>query len=589
MCRHPRRPPTIALGVIVTLGLLAAACRPAAAPPPTTVAPSTTATTTSTSSTTTVPTREGRSGGEVTVSLGPFLPASLNPFSPVADRTTRLVGELWLAHGWRVDPTTGARTPDILAALPSTANGDVTVADDGTVTIRYRVRDEATWADGEPITGDDLAFTLETLTALPEGSLPVDPLRDLEITDWTADGRTLTVTLARPSLAFERLFEIILPRHDLDGTDLLTDWDGRTWVSAGPFVFDRVDPDGTIVFTRNDAFWKTDPETGEPLPHLDRVVFRTVAPDGSLQALQDGTIDVAQSATSPDLRVPGEVGDSFTVAVLPGPVTEAARFQFGPGRLEADPDSHIDDLDLRRAIATLVDRPALAGAAGGGWQPVEGLLGRLSPEIPDAAWARHAGGSDAAATLLDTARQRLGGGDLTVVLTTTTNGQSRVQLTRALASQLTAAGIRSEVRLEDSSLFFGDTVPAGRFEAGVWGTPDAPTLLGALDAARAFDPAGDPTKGANVLRWGTADSSVRDDATARYAELLGEAAATVDHAQAVALLSEAEDILADQVVTVPLLARPSVSVWRSATLEGLVPSPTGPVTWNVASWWLSEL
>ncbi len=149
--------------VLLGAALLAAACSgsdtgsPSTTLLPTTAVPPVTAAD-ETTSTTQVPTPEY--GGSVTI--GEIQePVTLNPFAEGGDeRVTSVVGQAYLAGVYDIDGETLELTPELVTELPSVGNGGVVINDDGTLTVRYQIRDEAVWSDGAPITGYDLDFTL---------------------------------------------------------------------------------------------------------------------------------------------------------------------------------------------------------------------------------------------------------------------------------------------------------------------------------------------------------------------------------------------------------------------------------------------
>ena len=127
------------------------------------------------------------------------------------------------------------------------------------------------------------------------------------------------------------------------------------------------------------------------------------------------------------------------------------------------------------------------------------------------------------------------------------------------------------------------------------GGPGLDRLVAAHDA---FDPAGPPPFGSNFYRWGTAAvtdvespsliqgaSSVIDEDTARFAELVLAMEETVDESELLRLVLEAEEILVDQVVFIPLFTRGHAAVIRESAVGGVVVNPfeTG-LLWNVAEW-----
>jgi peptide/nickel transport system substrate-binding protein len=91
-------------------------------------------------------------------------PPTLNPFLPGGDKfIVSIIGQGYLTGVYEVDGYTLDLVPELVTELPTTGNGGVTLNDDGTMTVRYVIKDEAVWEDGTPISGDDFLFTLETI------------------------------------------------------------------------------------------------------------------------------------------------------------------------------------------------------------------------------------------------------------------------------------------------------------------------------------------------------------------------------------------------------------------------------------------
>ena len=86
--------------------------------------------------------------------------------------------------------------PDVVTELPTIANGGITINDDGTETVRYQIRDEAVWADGTPISGDDYLFTYQTIT---DPDLPIDKTiyEDIDPASVVAGPKTFEFTLTQ--------------------------------------------------------------------------------------------------------------------------------------------------------------------------------------------------------------------------------------------------------------------------------------------------------------------------------------------------------------------------------------------------------
>lgn len=96
-------------------------------------------------------------GGTITFSYTAF-PDSTNPWflSTVGDN--ELAEALW-GNPYTISPT-GKLLPDELTEIPTQANGDV--SKDG-LTITMHLRPDLKWSDGQPLTADDFAYSLEVL------------------------------------------------------------------------------------------------------------------------------------------------------------------------------------------------------------------------------------------------------------------------------------------------------------------------------------------------------------------------------------------------------------------------------------------
>ena len=261
-----------------------------------TTVPSTTATSPSTTTTTTVP------PGPTTVPVTPgnrviigddMEPETLNPLAPGGgNQVNWRIGQAIYAGLTEVHGETLEIVPDLAVEIPTVENGGVTVAADGTTTVVFRIRDEAVWEDGTPVTGDDVAYTYRAILGLEEPPADYTGYQALRSVVAGSAAKEVTLTFAAPTLAFETMFPVVLPRHQMEGTHPVEDW-ATPWLSAGPFRFESWEPGESITLVRNDAYWKTDPGTGEALPHLDRVVFRFI-PDSELlmDAFTLGEIDL---------------------------------------------------------------------------------------------------------------------------------------------------------------------------------------------------------------------------------------------------------------------------------------------------------
>lgn len=604
----------------LVLALVAGACSneegvvtTTSAPATTTQAPTTTSTSTPVTSTSAPPTRFG---GEAVIG-DDAEPTTLNPYALGGDSySVARISRAWTCGTQEIDGDSGELVPDLVVELPTVANGGLTLNEDGTETVRYRIREEAVWEDGTPVSGEDYEFTYRTIMD-PANGIAREYYEDIIPESLVAEEKTFEYTLAARTRQVENLFSLILPRHQIEGTDFGAGYDETGWLSCGPFRIDSWARGESLTLVRNENYWKTDPETGRQLPYLDRLVIRFY-PDAPtlLEAFRSREVQVmTPSADSPeDLAVLQELeGEGATVDVVPGPIWEQLAFQFGENRLARNAGSYATHLNFRRAVAHALDRRLLVQEAAGGLvEPMSSYVDAFDPGQSGGAWEQYdydpARAREYLAALCAEEGVDCEAQPPTVVFTTTFNSPARLLLSQALIDLFADVGIVYEAELEDSVLFFGETLDLGTWELAEWSHEGRPGLAELVSWHAWLDPAGPLPEGRNLYRWGTpaVEGSEQgrfdqgpghsDEHTARFAELWGLMQATIDEAELRAYLSEAEAILAEQLVVIPLYQRPDAGAVWADSLGGYRHLPyylgelvLGGDTWNVESWFRRDL
>jgi ABC-type transport system substrate-binding protein len=245
-----------------------------------------------------------------------------------------------------------------------------------------------------------------------------------------------------------------------------------------------------------------------------------------------------------------------------------------------------EQLAFRRAVAHAIDKNRLYEAIYGHGVDSESVVldsyvGIASPTLSPDSWAVYGHDPERARQLVTEACNAVGRDcgtqPPTVVFSTPEEQPFRVQLAELLVEYLAAAGIELIPALEDQETFFGDsgTIDEGRFELAEWGVIVVRGLDGLLSFQYDFHP-GEP----NNQRWG--ESSELSPAQQRVADLLdGETA------EPMATISEIEQILADEVVFIPLWERPSFLVRRDCFVDGHG-TDRNALGWPIHSWYLTE-
>jgi peptide/nickel transport system substrate-binding protein len=159
-----------------------------------------------------------------------------------------------------------------LNLIPGLAEG-YDVSDDG-LAYTVRLRPEAVWEDGRPVTSGDAVFTIRKITD-PSVPAPVwKPLfEDMESVE-ALDPRRFRVRF-RDRYAFRAMaFALpLLPEHRFRGRPFLSAKENRAPLANGPYRVVSWKAQESVTLERNPRSWG-------PAGHFDRIVFR-ILPDNT--------------------------------------------------------------------------------------------------------------------------------------------------------------------------------------------------------------------------------------------------------------------------------------------------------------------
>ena len=165
-----------------------------------------------------------------------------------------------------------------------------TVSEDG-LTYTFNLVTDARWHDGEPVTAEDVVFTVEDIVAehFPRASSWVPNVESV-----TATGEhQVNFQLLEPYAPFMTLMGsslgsgmLIMPKHIYEGMDIPNNEANFAPIGSGPFRFGSWNRGAYIELVRNDDYFV------DGQPYLDRVIGQIV-PDASsrLLAFEQGEID----------------------------------------------------------------------------------------------------------------------------------------------------------------------------------------------------------------------------------------------------------------------------------------------------------
>jgi len=410
----------------------------------------------------------------------------------------------------------------------------------------FHLRSGVRFHDGKPMTADDVAWSIESMTNGALITAKGGAFADVASVT-VRDPLTVEVRTTHPdaSLLFnlsDGLFGVV---ENNAGRD-----EGLHPVGTGPFKFVSQVQDKEVIVERNADYWAGTPK-------IARVRFEVV-PDNITTALElkKGSGDVESNAITLD--------EVHALASVPN-----VRVEGGPGSAVMYTNFNVNDpalrdVRVRQAIACALDKTALIAALWRGQAvPAETLLPRGHWAVADdAVLPQYPHDVERAVKLLDAAgfKPDKNGVRLRFTLKTSTDETTRL-LAQAVQQQLREAGIALTLRPAEFGTFYAD-ITSGAFQMYMlrWiGSNEDPDIFRYAYGSGSF-----PPKGGNRGRY----SNPRVDA------LLEAAAAETDQVARTRDYIQVQQILATELPGIPLWF-PNVEMVHSTRLTGVVLNPGG--------------
>lgn len=351
--------------------------------------------------------------------------------------------------------------------------------------LRFRMRSDVRWSDGEPLTARDVAYTY-SIIADPALASPYQQIVALIDSVQVENDSTVVFHFERrhSEMLSEAALQIV-PEHvfgdrpagEFRNHPAVQNPAGNLVVS-GPFMIGGWQPGQQITLVRNPEF--------QPAAHLDQIVFRIIPdPTTRLVELQTGGVDMVRSITldqvpmlrqqAPNVRLEREERRFYDFVAYNG-----ARFE-----PFADPG-------IRRALGLASDREGIvralqmeefAAAAGGPYAPI--FTDLYDPETQ----APLPHDPEQAARILEQKGWRDSDGDgirdrdgqpfrFTLVLNT--GNQRRADVAQILQQQWRQVGVQADIQTVEFNAL-NESLAGRDFEAAVYGwsvglTPDLSQL-----------------------------------------------------------------------------------------------------------------
>ena len=440
-------------------------------------------------------------------------------------------------------------------------------------TIVYKIKPEAVWSDGTPVSADDFVYLWKNLNGSVKGNdvastTGYDQIKGVEGSD---NGKTVTVVFAEPFTDWKSLFYGLLPAHYMakvpGGWNTGLDKNPEKIPVNGPFKVSTWEQGQSLTLVRNERYFG-------PKAHLDSVVFRFL-PESTTQpaALQNNEVDliypqpqldlVAQVKALPDVTSELNIGLSF----------EHFDFNFK--------NQHLADPAVRKAIATGMNIPELVSRTVKQFtdqaQPLGNRIWLPGQKYYQDHFGEYGKGDTAGATrLLEDAGYAKGGDGiyakdgqrLSLRISTTAGNQLRETQEQLFQAQMKAVGVDIKIANADSTKLFGDWLPNGNFDIANFGWVGNPFAISSSQ---------------DIYRTGGGSNYGRYSSS-KVDQLFAQAVREVDEARSAELGNQIDQQLTADMATIPLYAKPTyLAVRKTFTGVGDNATQEGPF-WNSNLW-----
>ena len=497
----------------------------------------------------------------------------------------------------------GNLVPKLATEIPSLENG--LLAEDGS-TVTWNLRQDVLWHDGTPFTSKDVVFTWQYVTDPDAAAITTKSNFDAVESVEAIDDYTVLITFTQGTPAwfdpYTTTQSMVIPEH------ILSEYMGET-VNDAPF---NLDPIGTGPYRVTDfrpgdtVLYELNPDYREAgKPHFDIVELKGGgdATSAARAVLQTGDVDYAVN-----LQVEAEVllqlseGGVGELLTPEGPGVERILLNRTDPNVEVDgerahisvPHPALSELEFRQALAVMCDRETIAGQLYG---PTGVATSNILTQPPRFASSNTSFEFDvekgkemldaAGWELVDGVRTKNGYATEFVYQTSTNSVRQKTQ--EVVKQALEEVGIRVELKAVDAGVFFSsdagnpDTYTHFYTDLEMFTNSGTVYPIRYMSFYKSTEPELDIPQqsnewgGRNINRWfGTPEAEA-------YNELWLAANETIDQDRQNELFTGMNDILVNDVVEIPLVARAVVN-GKSQAISGDELSIWAATYWDIQNW-----
>jgi len=496
----------------------------------------------------------------------------------------------------------GKFAPVLAAEVPSTQNGGLS-ADGKSVT--YKLKPGVKWADGQPFSAEDVAFTFEFISNKESSAVTAGSYANLESVQ-AVDPNTVKVTFKEPTggwyVPFVGTNGQIIPKHimkDFMGAKSREAPLNTMLIGTGPYMVDDFKPGDLVVYKANPNFR----DAGKGLFERIELKGGGDATSAARSVFQTGEMDYAWNLQVewPVLQdvMNGGKGDLVTA---PGSGVEQIYFPFMDttketnGERGAPGTKHpfLSDIKVREAMALAIDKETMVKQLYGETGVVTNNV-LTTPGNLDSKNTKQEFSIEKANKILDDAGYKKGGDGIRMtpdgtrmkVVYQTSINSLRQKEQAIVKDGWQKIGIETELKSVDAGVFFssdpGNPDIFARFSTDVQmftSTFDSPFPVGYMnrfytgaDPARTWGQKSNNWSGRNFLKWKNEE----------FDKLFDQVLVEQNPEKAATMWQQLNDLVVKDYASVPLVDR-KLADGKSKQLTGPDLRPFDNLTWNIADW-----
>ena len=474
--------------------------------------------------------------------------------------------------------------------------------------VTYTINPKAVWGNGTPISADDFIYNWQAQSGNAAytdiGGKPYDaastsgydqiasvtgsqPAGGAACAPGSAadrnaglcpNGSVVTVKYTKPFADWQDLFLNLVPAKVGRVVGWNTGFSGASQTISGSwYTIQSYTPNQSVVLVRNPKYWGTPGK-------LDKIVYSFFNDDTQeVPALQNNEVQVINptSVSNSIVQTAAQI-PNVTKVTVPGLEFEHLDFN------QADP--YLAKLPVRQAIAYGTNRQEIISHTVGEISPgIKPLGNRMfvatqSQYVDNGGQYTNTNDSKAQSLLKGLGFTKASDGyfqpnygpqkgqDLTFTIQSTTGNAIRSQTEQLFQAQMKQIGIKINIQNYDANTFFGTNLPNGTFQIAEFAWVSSPFVSGNQSIYCSYTD--------------TTNCSANYDhyANPQVDQLMANGSAATSTSQEVNDFNQADKILWQDMVTLPLYQSPEYFAWNS-TYGNVIPNTSLlGITWNANLW-----